>query len=67
MYVTYLSLAKNYIYRKMGLSTLPFNSFVVITFLRKLIIYHKLLFLNTGGCEGFLFKTQMVLILLLSE
>lgn len=31
MYATYLSLAKNYIYRKMGLSTLPFNSFVVIT------------------------------------
>lgn len=38
MYVIYLSLAKNYIYRKMGLSTLPFNSFVVIAFLRKLII-----------------------------
>lgn len=38
MYVTYLSLAKNYIDRKMGLSTLPFNSFVVIAFLRKLII-----------------------------
>lgn len=30
MYFTYLSLAKNYIYRKMGLSTLPFNSFVVL-------------------------------------
>lgn len=38
MYVMYLSLAKNYIYRKMALSTLPFNSFVVIAFLRKLII-----------------------------
>lgn len=39
MSVMYLSLAKNYIYRKMGLSTLPFNSFVVIAFfLRTLIV-----------------------------
>lgn len=57
-------LAKNYIYRKMGLSALPSNFSGNCVFKEA---HHKLLFLNTGGCEGFLFKNPVVLILLLSE